>query len=126
MSEEITPTEHTRASDETPAQVGAGHNDQAANARLREHLCRGVSPAVRILHENGRVIALMDGRGVASEGTNLEDVLQDLVLTLREYSQDWDDRLKHAPNHVHNRDLVQLVALSTNDELLQWLDWGGK
>jgi hypothetical protein len=126
MSEEITPTEYTRASDETPAQVGAGHNDQAANNRIREHLSHVVSPAVRILHENGRVIALMNGRGFASEGTTLEGVLQDLVLTLREYSQDWDDRLKHAPNHIHNRDLVQLVALSTDDELLQWLNWGGK
>jgi hypothetical protein len=94
--------------------------------QLREHLSHVISPAVRILHENGRVIALMDGRGLASEGTTLEDVLHDLVLTLREYSQDWDDRLKHAPNHVHNRDLVQLIALSTDDELIQWLNWGGK
>ena len=43
------------------------------------------------------------------------------VLVLREYSEDWSERLLHAPNHSANWGLVQFVDLSTDTQLMDWL-----
>jgi hypothetical protein len=45
-----------------------------------------------------------------------------MVEALREYAQDWQDRLLNAPNHRENWGLVQLVELSTDEELRTWLN----
>lgn len=94
--------------------------------RLREHLARTVSPDVRIAAEEGRVIALMEGRPFASEGASVEDALADLVLSLREYAEDWEERLQRAPNHAGAWALVQLVRLSEDAQLLEWFERGGE
>ena len=43
------------------------------------------------------------------------------VLALREYAEDWVDRLFVAPNHAGHWGLVQLVALSDDEQLATWL-----
>jgi hypothetical protein len=40
---------------------------------------------------------------------------------LREYAEDWQDRLLHAPNHRDNWALVQLITLSSDEQLREWL-----
>jgi hypothetical protein len=110
--------------------VTVGRDEQVSAVvpadRLREYFFRTVSPRVRVLGEDGRVIALMDGRPFVSEGTDIEDALGDLALTVREYVEDWDERLQHAPNHSEQWALVQLVKLSTDDELREWFTHGGE
>lgn len=110
--------------------VTVGRDDQVSAVvpanRLREYFFRTVSPRVRVLREDGRVIAVMDGWPFVSEGTDIEDALGDLALTLREYGTDWEERLQHAPNHSQQWALVQLVKLSTDDELRQWFTHGGE
>jgi hypothetical protein len=36
-------------------------------------------------------------------------------------SVNWHDRLRHAQNHSENRGLIQLVSLSDDDQLHEWL-----
>lgn len=94
--------------------------------RLREYFFRTVSPRVRITKDGGLTIALMEGRPFASEGADVERALEDLVLSLREYAEDWADHLKDAPNHRDAWALVQLVQLSSDEQILDWFERGGE
>ncbi|MEV8267374.1 hypothetical protein [Microbacterium sp. NPDC076911] len=110
--------------------VTVGRDEQVSAVvpaeRLREYFFRTVSPRVRLMREDGRVIALMDERPFVSEGADIEGALGDLALTLREYADDWEERLQHAPNHSQQWAIVQLVKLSTDDELREWFRRGGE
>ncbi|WP_218189266.1 hypothetical protein [Tersicoccus phoenicis] len=44
-----------------------------------------------------------------------------MVLALRDYAEAWIDRLRTAPNHEQNWGLVQLITLSSDDQLASWL-----
>lgn len=94
--------------------------------RLRGFFFRTVSPRVEVTSEHGRIIALMSGRTFVSEGATVDDALSDLVLSLREYAEDWEARLQQAPNHRDNWSLVQLVKLSSDAQLLEWFERGGE
>lgn len=90
--------------------------------RLREHLLGTISANVRVFSEDGRVIALMEDRPFVSEGASIDEALADLIESLREYAHDWDARLKTAPNHQAAWGLVQLVKLSTDEQLRGWFE----
>ncbi len=94
--------------------------------RLRAFFFRAVSPRVELAHEDGHVIALMSGRPFVSEGASVDDALDDLRESLREYAEDWEARLQQAPNHRDNWALVQLIKLSSDEELLDWFERGGE
>lgn len=94
--------------------------------RLRDYFFHTVSPHVAVTKENGRVVALMDGRPFVSEGADVDGALDDLALSLREYAEDWEERLQHAPNHAQNWALVQLVRLSSDEQLVDWFKHGGE
>ncbi|WFR68414.1 hypothetical protein P9139_09675 [Curtobacterium flaccumfaciens] len=93
---------------------------------LRSYFFRTVSPRVSVFRDGGVVVALMEGRPFVSEGGSVDQALDDLALTLQEYAADWEDRLRHAPNHHDAWALVQLVKLSTDAELREWLERGGE
>jgi len=80
---------------------------------------------VVITREAGVVVARMLGHPFVSEGANLDSALTDLAAALREYAENWDERLQHAPNHGANRGLVHFVKQATDKELLDWLDDAG-
>ncbi len=61
------------------------------------------------------------GLPLPAHGDTLDDALTDMIEALREYAHDWQDRLLNAPNHRDNWGLVQLVELSSDDELRIWL-----
>lgn len=44
-----------------------------------------------------------------------------MVDALRDYAEEWADRLRLAPNHADNWGLVQIVALSSDEQLRDWL-----
>lgn len=110
--------------------VTVGRDEQVSAVvpanRLRDYFFRTIAPRVRVLAENDRVVALMEGRPFVSEGSDVDDALADLTLTLREYAEDWEMRLQHAPNHAQHWALVQLIKLSTDDELSEWFTRGGE
>ena len=94
--------------------------------RIRTHLFRTLVPGVNVTREDERTIALMEGLPFVSEGADVDGALADLALSLREYADDWEDRLQHAPNHASNWALVQLVKLSTDGQLRDWFERGGE
>lgn len=93
---------------------------------IRAHFFRTLVPGVNVTREDGRTIALMEGLPFVSEGADVDGALADLALSLREYADDWEDRLQHAPNHASNWALVQLVKLSTDGQLRDWFERGGE
>lgn len=92
---------------------------------LRDHFFRTVAPHAEVLFEDGRWLVVLADRPFASNGNTVDEAIADLVPALREYAQDWDARLRLAPNHEQNWALVQLVNLSTDEELIDWVEHGG-
>ena len=86
--------------------------------KIRRHFFRSVSPRTTIFREDGRVVALMEGRPFAAERSSLDEAISELIDALREYAVDWDDHYQHAPNHAQNWALVQLITFSTDGRIL--------
>ncbi len=89
--------------------------------RLRHFLATVVPSTAQVVHEEGGWSAFIPGLPVAADGATFDEAIDELVLALREYAQDWHDRLQHAPNHSENWGIVQLVGLSDDDQLRDWL-----
>lgn len=89
--------------------------------QLRRYFELTIPARAGVVIENGNYVVIMEGRPFASEGATLEDALQDLVLTLREYAEDWFARLRSAPNHKDQWGLVNFVKLSSDEQLEAWL-----
>ena len=67
---------------------------------------------------------LIPGMPIAADGATLTKATEEMVDALREYAADWIDHLRAAPNHADNWWLVQLVELSSDEELAEWLTAG--
>ena len=89
--------------------------------RLRYFLT-SVSPSrAQVVAEAGGSSIFIPGLPVAADGGTLDEALDEMILALREYAEDWQDRLLEAPNHANNWGLVQLVTLSSDVQLREWL-----
>ncbi|MGH3341673.1 MAG: hypothetical protein ACRDPK_02090 [Carbonactinosporaceae bacterium] len=58
---------------------------------------------------------------VHGDGETFEDAVSDLVDALREYAEDWNARPYLAPNHRDHRAVVELVELSSDEQLRDWI-----
>ncbi|MDR6598916.1 hypothetical protein ACFFSW_09690 [Saccharothrix longispora] len=58
---------------------------------------------------------------MAADGASLDEAVTGMVDALREYAEDWRRRLRDAPNHRGNRDLVRLIGGSDDERLRDWL-----
>jgi len=90
-------------------------------ARLRANLTESRRANAQVVAEADGWSVLLPGLPIAADGATLDEALDETVDALREYAQDWSDRLLHATNHARNWDLVQIIDLSTDDELRVWL-----
>lgn len=97
-----------------PAAVVNGEN-------LRRFLSLTVAPNVHVANEDGVWAIFMPGQPFAAESTDLAEGLEDFVDALRDYAEAWTEDLHDAPNHQENWALVQLVELSTDEQLTAWL-----
>lgn len=89
--------------------------------RLR-HFLVTVRPArAEVVAEGGGWSILLPGLPIAADGDTFEEALDDTVAALREYAEDWADHLRHASNHQQNWGLVQIIDLSSDEELRNWL-----
>jgi ribosomal protein S12 methylthiotransferase accessory factor YcaO len=88
--------------------------------RLRHYLASVVSPCVKVVAEAEGWSAFVPGLPVAGAGASLDAAVADVADALREYAEDWP-RLQHAPNHRDHWGLVQLVTLSDDDQLSDWI-----
>jgi hypothetical protein len=91
--------------------------------RLRRFLAT-LSPSAEVVAEADGWSVFIPGTTVAADGACLEEAIHEMVDALREYAADWIDHLSAVANHTDNWGLVQLVVLSSDDELAQWLSAG--
>jgi predicted RNase H-like HicB family nuclease len=90
-------------------------------ARLRHFLWSVVPSRAEVLQEGDGWSAFIPGLPIAAGGATFDEAISEMIDALREYAQDWQERLLNAPNHRDNWGLVQLISLSDDDQLRSWL-----
>lgn len=93
----------------TPAEQ---HRDELAKLRPSN---------AEVLAEGGGWAVVLPGLPVHGDGETFDSALEDALLALREYAEDWNERLRLAPNHAQHRAVVELVELSSDEQLRDWL-----
>ena len=94
-------------------------------ARLFELLAD--SPRLRgpeAVAEGGGWSVFLRGTPVAADGADLDEAAEEFVVALREYAEDWVERLRFARNHVQHWTLVHFVSLSSDADLTRWVRGG--
>lgn len=89
--------------------------------RLRRTLLARVPSRAQVVHEAGGWSVFVPGLPVAADGATLDEAMTEMIDALREYADDWQDRLQDAPNHRDNWAVVQLVGLCDDGQLHGWL-----
>jgi predicted RNase H-like HicB family nuclease len=89
--------------------------------RLRSVLVRLYPSHARAVAEADGWSIFVPGLPVAADGATFDEAIGEMVDALREYVEDWQERLLDAPNHRNNWGLVQLIGLSDDDQLRDWL-----
>jgi predicted RNase H-like HicB family nuclease len=89
--------------------------------RLRYFLASVVPSRAQVVQEAGGWSVFIPGLPVAADGATFEEAIAEMVGALREYADDWQDHLLHAANHRDNWGLVQLISLSSDEQLHEWL-----
>ena len=90
-------------------------------ARLRHFLLSIVPSNAQVVPEAGGWSVFIPGLPVAADGASFDDAIDEMIDALREYAEDWQDHLLDAPNHRDNWGLVQLISLSDDEQLHDWL-----
>lgn len=88
--------------------------------RLRYALAR-LCPRPEAVAEDGGWSLFISGLPLAADGATFQDAAEEMVDVLREYADDWQDHLKDAVNHRESWGLVQLIELSDDDQLKEWI-----
>ncbi|RSN65871.1 prevent-host-death protein [Amycolatopsis sp. WAC 04182] len=89
--------------------------------RLRHFLASLLPASAQVVAEGDGWSVFIPGLPVAADGATFDEALTEMVDALREYAEDWQARLLEAPNHRDNWGLVQLISLSDDDQLRDWL-----
>lgn len=88
---------------------------------LRRQLFTARPSGAVIAAEAGGWSAFLPGIPVHGEGETLDHAVDDLIEALRDYAEDWNERLLDAPNHRGNWALAALVELSDDEQLRDWI-----
>ncbi|MCO1580948.1 prevent-host-death protein [Crossiella sp. SN42] len=89
--------------------------------RLRHFLASIVPSRAQVVPEAGGWSVFIPGLPVAADGGSFDEAIAEMIGALREYAEDWQERLLNAPNHRDNWGLVQLISLSDDEQLRDWL-----
>lgn len=87
----------------------------------RDELAKLRPSNAEVLAEGGGWAVVLPGLPVHGDGETFDSALEDALLALREYAEDWNERLRLAPNHAQHRAIVELVELSSDEQLRDWL-----
>jgi predicted RNase H-like HicB family nuclease len=90
-------------------------------ARLRHFLAGTSSVRAQAVPEDGGWSVFLVGVPVAADGATFDEAIDEMVVALREYADDWQERLADTSNHREHWGLVQLVELSHDAQLRDWL-----
>ena len=88
---------------------------------LRPFLSSSVPSRAQVVPEADGWSVFIPGLPVAADGATFGEAIVEMIDVLREYAEDWQDHLLNAPNHRANWALVQLISLSSDEELTEWL-----
>lgn len=94
--------------------------------RLRLLLASAHPSGAQVVAEAGGWSVFIPGLPIAADGATFDDAVTEMIVALREYAEDWQERLLDAPNHRNNWGLVQLISLSDDDQLRDWLVGPGR
>ncbi|MFE0424684.1 prevent-host-death protein [Streptomyces sp. NPDC058953] len=89
--------------------------------RLRHLLSLAGSAKAQAVAESDGWSIFIPGLPVAADGASFDEAVGEMVSALRDYAEDWQARLRTALNHDDNWGLVQLIALSDDQQLADWL-----
>lgn len=89
--------------------------------RLRSALASLSPSRAQVVPEAGGWSVFLPGLPIAADGATFDEAVTEMIDALRDYAEDWQERLLDAPNHRNNWILVQLVSLSDDDQLREWL-----
>lgn len=89
--------------------------------RLRRFLASIIPSRAEVVPEAGGWSVFIPGLPVAADGDTFDIAVMEMVDALREYAEDWQERLLDSPNHRENWGLVQLISLSDDEQLRDWL-----
>lgn len=89
--------------------------------RLRHFLASILPSRAQVVPEAGGWSVFIPGLPVAADGASFDEAITEMIDALREYVEDWQQRLLDAPNHRDNWGLGQLISLSDDDQLRDWL-----
>ncbi|MBP2705977.1 type II toxin-antitoxin system HicB family antitoxin [Microbispora sp. RL4-1S] len=103
--------------------VRAGDRTMAVvdGERLRDFLARFCPAEARVVAEDGRWSVFIPGLPVAADGSTYDEAIDEMGNALREYAEDWQEHLADTANHRGNWALVQMICLSSEDQLREWL-----
>lgn len=88
---------------------------------MRHFLTSTVPSHAQIGREAGGWSVSVPGLPLATDGASLDEAINEMIDALREYAEDWQERLLDVPNHRDNRALVRLINLSDDEQLRAWL-----
>jgi predicted RNase H-like HicB family nuclease len=88
---------------------------------LRHFLASIVPSRAQVVPEAGGWSVFIPGLPVAADGATFDEAITEMVDALREYADDWQERLLNAANHRDNWGLVQLISFSDDEQLRDWL-----
>jgi hypothetical protein len=94
--------------------------DAESLRQLLAHALDGES-GPKVVAEAGGWSVFMPNAPVSADGVTLDEALDEMIAALREYVTDWTDHLRHASNHRAQWGLVQMVSLSSDNQLRAWL-----
>jgi predicted RNase H-like HicB family nuclease len=90
-------------------------------ARLQCFLASVVPWRAQVVPEADGWSVFIPGLSIAADGATFDEAIAEMIDALREYAEDWQDHLLNAPNHRENWGLVQLISLSDDEQLHEWL-----
>jgi len=91
------------------------------SALLRHFLESAVPSGAQLVQEGDGWSVFIPGLPIAVDAGSFDEAIDEMILALREYAEDWQDHLLNSPNHRENWGLVHLVSLSDDDQLRRWL-----
>lgn len=89
--------------------------------QLRHFLALTTAGHVQAVAEADGWSLMLPGTPIAAHGSDLDDAVSEFIEALREYAEDWLDHLLHLANHRENWGLVQLILLSSDEQLESWI-----
>ena len=89
--------------------------------RLRQFLATAVPSRAQVVPEADGWSVFVPGLPVGADGASFEEAITEMIDALREYAEDWQDRLLDTPNHRDHWGVVAMIGLSDDEQLRTWL-----